>query len=345
MMGPMLCLDRPHRPTARSLFRIGGVLLGLTLLGACQSSTARRTTPRFETAFSALGTTGNRPLVSLPNSGPVASVTETQSSAGLRQRIVFAGSRGRIDLTVASGRVWDDPAMAKPSRTGIAAELASLEGGNAYRIVRRPVHNAYGPLGVALSERCAYAWQWIDGLERVELGRSALRGPVSVSLRVQHCHRQPTGAEALLADLIRMRLGPASDPGTGIQRRRVASPKPKQTEPAETAASAVPASPQAAATSVAPSVAVNGSRTLVMLPQGPAAPQYLAQPAPAAVGPALPAVPRPVAAGSATDRPRFLTDAVPPSSPTSGTSSPNPQSAPTESSARFPTGPRPPQGW
>ncbi|KQQ26396.1 hypothetical protein ASF53_20895 [Methylobacterium sp. Leaf123] len=337
----MLSLERPHRSAGQALFRIGGVLLGITLLGACQTSTARRTTPRFETAFSALNSAGSRPLVSLPNSGPVASVTETPSSAGLRQRIVFGPPGGRIDLTMASGRVWDDPAMAKPSRAGIAAELATLDGGGSYRIVRRPVHNAYGPLGVAVSERCAYAWQWIDGLDRVELGRGALRGPVSVSLRVQHCHRRPTGAEALLADLVRMRLGPASDPATAVRRRRIASPKPKQAKSVERAAPAVPASPQPAA----PPVAVNGSRTLVILPQGPAAPQYLAQPAPAAAGPALPTVPRPIAAGSATDRLRFLTDAVPASSPTAKVSSRAPQAAPTEPSARFPAGSRPPQGW
>ncbi|MFF8801561.1 MULTISPECIES: cellulose biosynthesis protein BcsN [unclassified Methylobacterium] len=341
MIGPMLSLERPNRSAGRVLFRLGGVLLGLTLLGACQTSTARRTTPRFETAFSALSSTGNRPLVSLPNSGPVASVTETQSSAGLRQRILFGASGGRIDLTMASGRVWDDPAMAKPSRTGITAELASLEGGGSYRIVRRPVHNAYGPLGVAVSERCAYAWQWIDSLERVELGRGALRGPVSVSLRVQHCRRQPTGAEALLADLVRMRLGPVSDPGAGVQRRRIASPKPKQAEPVEMAAPAVPASSQP----TAPSVAVNGSRTLVMLPQGPAAPQYLAQPAPAAAAAPLPAVPRPTSTAASTDRPRFLTDAAPPSGPTSGPPARAQQPNPADPSARFLTGSRPPQGW
>lgn len=217
----------------------------------------------------------------------------------------------------------------------------SLEDSGSYRIVRRPVHNAYGPLGVAVSERCAYGWQWIDGLERAELGRGALRGPLAVSLRVLHCRRQPTAAEELLADLARIRLGPVAGTVAGVRRPRLAVQKPKAADSAGIAAPAVPANPSPAA----PTVAVNGSRTLVMLPQGPAAPQYLAQPAPAAVGPALPAVPRPVAAGSATDRPRFLTDAVPPSSPTSGTSSPNPQSAPTESSARFPTGPRPPQGW
>ncbi len=341
MIGPMFSSERSHRPARRVLFRIGGVLLGLTALGACQTSAGRRPAERFETAFSALGTTGNRPLVSLPNSGPVTSVTETRSSAGLRQRIVLGASRGRIDLTIASGRVWDDPAMERPSRIGIAAELASLEGGDTYRVVRRPVHNAYGPLGVAVNGRCAYAWQWIDGLDRVELGRGALRGPVAASIRVQHCRRQPTTAELLLADLVRMRLGPVYDAGTGTggTRRRLASPKPPAPEPVEVATAVVPAPP--ARTS--PTVAVNGSRTLVMVPQGPTAPQYLVQPPPASAEPAIPSVPRPASAASSADRPRFLTDALPPSNQTAGGSAPASPAPP--SSPRTTNGPRPPQGW
>lgn len=329
-----------HRPTGRTVLRIGGVLLGLTLVGACQTSTARRAGPRYETAFSTLPTTGNRPLVSLPNSGGAASVTETQSSAGLRQRIILGQSRGRIDLTIASGRTWDDPAMAKPSRAGIAAELASLEGGP-YRILRRPVHNAYGPLGVALGEGCAYAWQWIDGLERVELGRGALRGPVSASLRVLHCRPQ-TSAEALLADLVRMRLGPTSDPSAGLRRRRLATPKPRTPQPVEAAAPTVPDAPAPAA----PAVAVNGSRTLVTVPQGAPNPPYLAQPAPVATTqPAVPTVPRPASTGGAPDRPRFLTDALPPSRTGPGAPSPDSASPAAESSTRTGGAPRPPQGW
>ncbi|WP_232630440.1 cellulose biosynthesis protein BcsN [Methylobacterium sp. Leaf118] len=333
MIGSPLSLERPHRGTGRTPVRIG-VLLGLTLLGACQSATARRTAPRFETAFSALGSTGNRPLVSLPNSGPVTAVTETQSSAGLRQRIVHGATRGRIDLTIASGRVWDDPAMERPSRAGIAAELASLEGGGAYRILHRPVHNAYGPLGVAVNERCAYAWQWIDGLDRVELGRGALRGPVAASIRVQHCRRQSTTAEALLADLTRMRLGPVQDVGAGIQRRRVASPKIQAPEPeaVEVATAVAPTVVPAPPVRTSPTVAVNGSRTLVTLPQASAAPQYLAPAAPAAAEPAIPTVPRPATTGGGTDRPRFLTDALPAS-----------PAAP--AAARASNGSRPPQGW
>lgn len=145
----------------------------------------------------------------------------------------------------------------------------SLEDSGSYRIVRRPVHNAYGPLGVAVSERCAYGWQWIDGLERAELGRGALRGPLAVSLRVLHCRRQPTAAEELLADLARIRLGPVAGTVAGVRRPRLAVQKPKAADSAGIAAPAVPANPSPAA----PTVAVNGSRTLVMLPQRPATPQ------------------------------------------------------------------------
>lgn len=342
MIGPKPSPERRHRSRRRALFRISGVLLGLTVLGACQSSTARRTAPRFETAFSALGSTGNRPLVTLPNSGHVTSVNETQSSAGLRQRIVLGPSRGRIDLTIASGRVWDDPAMERPSRGGIAAELASLDDGGAYRILRRPVHNAYGPLGVAVSERCAYAWQWIDGLDRVELGRGALRGPLAASIRVHHCRRQPSAAESLLADLAQMRLGLAHDASaaTAVPRRRVVSRTPLEPapEPVEVATVVVPANP----VRTKPSVAVNDSRTLVTLPQGPTSPQYLAQPAPASAAAPIPAVPRPATAGGSADRPRFLTDALPSSNQTQGVT---PPASLATSSSPASTGSRPPQGW
>lgn len=325
------------RPSRHALLRIGGVLIGLTLVGACQTPTARRASPRYETAFSALPSTGNRPLVSLPNSGGVTSVNETQSSAGLRQRILLGQSRGRIDLTIASGRTWDDPAMAKPSRAGIAAELASLEDGP-YRILRRPVHNAYGPLGVALSDRCAYAWQWIDGLERVELGRGALRGPVAASLRVLHC-RASSNPEALVADLVRIRLGATSEGTVGFERRPLPGPKRRTPQPVEAAAAVVPAAPVPSS----PGVAVNGSRTLVTVPQEPPTQPFLAPPAPAATEPAMPTIPRPAANGGSPDRPRFLTDALP--SSRSGPGSTDPAPSPAGAVPRAGGVPRPPQGW
>lgn len=309
MNGPMPPAGWPRASARNTLFRMAGLALGLTLLGACQSAKTSRTAPRFETAFTSTGTAGNQPLVFVPNSGAIESVQETRSSASLRQRIVYGQSRGRVDLTIASGRVWDDPALAKPSRAGIAAELASLEDGYAYRIVRQPVSNAYGPIGVAVSQRCAYAWQWIEGLQRVELGRAALRGPVAVSLRVQHCGRRPMAAETLLADLARIRLGVSSDAVARAPRPRIARPRPA----AEPVAALAPVVPPAAAPNPAPSppsVAVNGSRTLVMLPPAPAGQSYLAQPAPAPATQTVPVVPRPAAAGG-SDRARFLTDALP----------------------------------
>lgn len=331
MIGPIL---RRYPPTGPALFQIGSILLAATLFGACQSASARPTLPRLETAYSAAPVSGGVALVSLPNSGPVASVQETRSTAGLRQRIILGQSRGRIDLTVASGRVWDDPAMEKPSRIGIAAELATLENGGSYRIVRRPMGNAYGALGVAVNERCAYAWQWIDALPRPEQQRFGLRGPVSVSLRVHHCLAVPTAAETLLADLAQIRFGRVANAISRPRRPRVARPKPE-------ADTSVPVAAAPARTSTPePTVAVNGSRTLVTVSQGSAAQPFLAPPAPATAEPTVPTVPRPATAG--TDRSRFLTDALPPSG---RASIPNPQSAEVASPTRPLPGSRPPAGW
>lgn len=336
MNGSAPSRHRPRGIAGRPLFRLSPVLLGLTLVGACQTATARRATPGFETAFSSTGVTDNRPLVSLPNSGPATSVQETRSSASLRQRILFGQSQGRVDLTIASNRIWDDPAMAKPSRAGITAELATLEG--SYRVLRQPVQNAYGPLGVAVSERCAYAWQWIDALQRVELGRDTLRGPVAMSLRVHHCRSRSVSADALLSDLARMRLGVSNAP-VGVARSRVVRARPM--------AASVEKVQQPVVVTTAPppppSVAVNSSRTLVSLPTASAAQPYLVQTAPPTAEAAIPQVPRPAAA---TDRVRFLTDAMPAPSRSTAAPSQQSQSVSDEPSARPANGAKsPPPGW
>lgn len=314
MNGPKFSSGRPQVPFRNTLLRMTGLAFGLSLLGACQTAKTSRTAPQFETAFASTGSAGNQPLVFVPNSGAIESVEETRSSASLRQRIVYGQSRGRVDLTIASGRVWDDPAMAKPSRAGIAAELGSLEDGSSYRIVRQPMRNAYGPIGVAVSQRCAYAWQWIDDLQRVELGRAALRGPVAVSLRVQHCGRRPMAAETLLADLTRIRLGVSTEAVARATRPRIVRPrpaaKPLAAEPVATLAPVAPAIAAPTPVPGPPSVAVNSSRTLVTLPPAPAGQSYLAQPAPAPAAQTVSVVPRPTVSGG-SDRARFLTDALP----------------------------------
>ncbi len=314
MNGPKLHAGRPQVPFRKTLLRMTGLTLGLSLLGACQTAKTSRTAPHFEAAFASTGSAGNRPLVFVPNGGVIASVEETRSSASLRQRIVYGQSRGRVDLTIASGRVWDDPAMAKPSRAGIAAELASLEDGSSYRIVRQPMRNAYGPIGVAVNQRCAYAWQWIDDLQQVELGRTTLRGPVAVSLRVQHCGPRAMAADTLLADLTRLRLGVSTEAVARTPRPRIVRTRPAaEPEAALAPVASAPVAPPAAAPAPIPSstsVAVNSSRTLVTLPPAPAGQSYLVQPAPAPAAQAVPVVPRPTASGG-PDRARFLTDALP----------------------------------
>lgn len=342
-----IAADRRGPSRAGTLLRAACVLLGLGLLGACQTATARRTGPHFEAAFTSADQVRDAPLVSLPNRGPVASVQETRTSAGLRQRIVLGQSRGRIDLVLQSGRAWDDSQVEKPSRGGIAAELATLEDGNLYRIVRRPVHNAYGRLGVAVSDRCAYAWQWIDALQRVELGRGAIVGPITASLRVQHCYRRATPAEVLLADLSGLRIGAVPGPTTVARASR-----PRRARPAAPAAPAAePASPAAVERSAAvpppnPGVTVNASRTLVMVPRSPApqtaAPAYLVPVDPAPADRAIPAVPRPT--GNGLDRARYLTDALPTAGRSAGPSAagaPNSAGVTRGSASANP----PPYGW
>ncbi len=329
-----------HRPTGRTVLRIGGVLLGLTLVGACQTSTARRAGPRYETAFSTLPTTGNRPLVSLPNSGGAASVTETQSSAGLRQRIILGQSRGRIDLTIASAapgtiRRWRSragPASLPNSRASKAVPIGSCAGR-----CTTPTAPWASPWAMAAPMRGSGS----TGSSGSSWAAAPCAGPSRPRCAFSIVARNPvprrssrSGADAARPDI-------RSERGT-------APPSPRDSEAADAAA-------RRGRRADRPGRACSGrpSRRGERKPH-PRDPfrrerrtrPISAQPAPVATTqPAVPTVPRPASTGGAPDRPRFLTDALPPSRTGPGAPSPDSTSPAAESSTRTGGAPRPPQGW
>jgi hypothetical protein len=288
--------------------RAAATALVCAALGAC--NTVRGPSARSSASgpvFTGLAAPAARtPLLSLPAAGAPVLVDEVRYADGVRQTIRFGASRA--DLTLGSGASGGALRMEKPTRQGVAAELAALPDGP-YRVLTQPAHNAYGPIGVALGRRCAFAWQWIDRTDGGALGAAwAMNGPISVSLRVHHCPRGGTvSSDALIADLTRLRLGPAAaGPVAHRPRPRVAKVAAAPVPPPEPAAMPAPAP----VVTGRPLVAVNGSRTLVDLP-----PESLAPPSPAqraaSVRPAVPviAVPRPDATGADTaSQARYLTD-------------------------------------
>ncbi|WP_162560689.1 cellulose biosynthesis protein BcsN [Methylobacterium durans] len=309
---------------ARRLFGTGLALAVVCLaLPACTTTQGRQMTSRAapDAFFSSLDTrapTKSGPLVTLPRSGAVVSLQETSYANGRRQRISLEGSNteSRIEIMLRTGGRGGVP-MEKPTRAGVAGELAKISSDGAYRIVRRPMRNRYGEFGVALSDRCAYAWQWIDNLRHHNGGSASWTGgEIAASLRIQHCQRRPSPSEVLLADLQRLdiRTSTGQEPVREARPRRQIARSAEQQQPAPTPAAPVvpPLSP--------PPVAVNNSRTLVTVaPEAPRSPQYLTgQPArPESVSAASGelgqtfAVPRPSGQGGASlEQPRFLTERI-----------------------------------
>jgi hypothetical protein len=98
---------------------------------------------------------------------------------------------GRIVVAQAPADGQAEMEPARPSRAGIAAELAAAFPEGSMRVVDDPLYNAYGPFGMAvgLSEgrTCAYGWQWIADQPR-------LRQPAgsAVSWRITYCRKDAT---------------------------------------------------------------------------------------------------------------------------------------------------------
>lgn len=308
---------------ARIMFFVRACAVGpIAALAACTASGSRETAAIWttqHTAFTAYqATVDRRPLVFIPNSGTVTSVQETRTPVELRQSIVYGGrGGGRAELAVRGGEAQADPALAKPTRIGIATELASLTPDGPYQILTQPVRNAYGAFGVAVGSRCAYAWQWIRDIRGVDFGVAIPPSArLTASLRIQHCRREPTRSDLLVADLVRLRLGAGLpfEPARSVRRVRPVVVATQRIEPAPTPS--VPVSPP-------PQMVVNGSRTLVSATPNPpqsggrANPQYLV---PQSSLPGLSdaaIIPRPGAAGSRPlDQPRYLTDLAGPAGST-----------------------------
>ncbi|KQP72965.1 hypothetical protein ASF41_19150 [Methylobacterium sp. Leaf111] len=266
-----------------------------------------------------------RAALELPGAGPVSDVAQNSFRDGFSQRITFRDDpRGVAEVSVRSGEGGSGPAlaMAKPSRTGIAAELRARFPGETMRVVTQAHRNAHGPVGLALGIDCLYAWQWID------LGGDAARrrpsslfgsdpGAPAASVRIKLCRT----ATATLADLTRavesMRLSanpadaPRLQPETLARRpaparRREAVTRstgtPRETAPGSATALRPPGPMERPGSEKRP----EASTRRMASEQSGETRRYLV-PGPGAAAPAVP-VPVPPGEGQA---PRYITDAAP----------------------------------
>ncbi|MCI9882708.1 MULTISPECIES: cellulose biosynthesis protein BcsN [Methylobacterium] len=263
-----------------------------------------------------------RAALDLPGAGPVSDVAQNPSRDGYSQRITFRDDpRAVAEVSVRNGEGGSGPAMAKPSRTGIAAELRARFPGETMRVVTQAHRNAYGPVGLALGNDCLYAWQWID------LGDAGRRRPSSLfgadgaapaaSMRIKLCRT----ATASLADLTRaveqMRFSADSNAAPRAQeemaarrqplrRRDAASPRPR----APREAAQVPETtvrPPGAMERPGPEKRPEAAPRRMASEQSGETQRYLV-PGPGAAPP-VPAVPVPVPPAGGQG-PRYITDAA-----------------------------------
>ncbi|WP_407520395.1 cellulose biosynthesis protein BcsN [Methylobacterium oryzisoli] len=296
-----------HSRIAALAARLLGLAVAAASLAACTTAgTGHRSVQALESrgSFASLaGTARSRSLVSMPGAETARSIQADDRPQGLHQRITFGGpgDGGWIDLTVGQQGAGGGSGPTKPTRAGIASELAALAPRSLYRVSSRPVNNAYGPVGIALAERCVYAWQWIDPVPSLAADLPVPGARLAASIRVHRCGAATGDMEAIIGGLERLRLGTA---GSSVLRPLRRRPAP-QTRPAGqdvAASSPRPDQPApVAAVRPVPQPAAGGAAT------------YLAPPAP--VPPAVSAgtlvVPRPGPAGSGTlTEPRFLTGPV-----------------------------------
>jgi hypothetical protein len=246
----------------------------------------------------------------------------------------------RVEISGPRNGTGPTLSMTKPTQQGITAELAREFPGETMLVVRTPLQNAYGPLGMATSERCVYAWQWIETLHRPADAAERLfasSGERPASLRVKLC-RRPGESVARLAQAVqrlslrdplvrgaempvsRSRLRAASPrPATDIQAaapapqvlsRPPVRAEPEPMAPAPVAPRGAPASGYAAVPLPSAAQPV-GQRPFVTTIDRAPAPQperapVVPQPAPPPAASAPP-VPVPVPAGGGESR-RYITD-------------------------------------
>ncbi|WP_287031569.1 cellulose biosynthesis protein BcsN, partial [Methylobacterium sp. CG08_land_8_20_14_0_20_71_15] len=154
------------------------------------------------------------PALRLPGAGTVAGVVETRLRDGFDQRIRYAGGDGRNHAEIALRNETGDlllafpPRLSKPSQFGIEGEIAVRFPGQAMRVLTSPRRNAYGPVGIALSADCLYAWQWFERpAAGTRVAAGGLFGPLpqsasgrrALSLRIRLCRTAEASLDTLVA--------------------------------------------------------------------------------------------------------------------------------------------------
>ncbi|KAB1078517.1 cellulose biosynthesis protein BcsN [Methylobacterium soli] len=272
------------------------------------------------------------PVLRLPGAGAVTGVVETRVRDGFDQRIRFEGGDGRNHAEIGLRNETGDlllafpPRLSKPSQFGIDGEIAVRFPGQVMRTLASPRRNAYGPVGMAVSADCLYAWQWF---ERSRAGprppaQYSLFGPLpeptagrrALSLRIRLCRTARASLDDLIGAVERMVI--TLPTGNGLvgaappvvrsapPRRAARPPTPQATRSAPPEPARAPAPRQAEPAEPPPAP----SRALVPPPPQPSPTdpgrRYLAPAAPEA-GPA-PSAPPPPAGGPQ----RFITDGLKP---------------------------------
>jgi hypothetical protein len=325
-----------NRRRARHALRLHGFRL-IIAAGLCQAvvlccaQAAERDVAGglFRPATPSQGGTKLGRLVSLPDAGQVTSIETHSFDNGLHQQIAFDGPNSftQVDIKIITDSALiggDSLAVEKPTRTGIAWELSKAAGGRSFQIVTRPMHNRYGPIGVAIFDRCIYAWQWIDDIRSYNLGLSVHSAAAEpLSLRIKHCHKLTQATDDLIADVERVTLtaGAAISSQTDRKLHRHNAFEQRRQGPDAGGALQTPAD-------------VTGQR-------------YLApQPETTHSTTGITLVPRPVQGnGITSDQRRFLTDGPAPAVAAPGQSTP-PQPLSPDIPARAYQGPTPPPyGW
>lgn len=235
--------DRPSR-LRHVRCTVHGIAMGIVLsaLAGCVARNQTAAAPTLERLAASPAPGGwttlssTSALVRLPASvGAVTSVGESLSAEGALQEIALAGpgdaGRNRIKVIVQRAPGRD---AAKPSEAGIRSEIAAAFPNQPMRVVETPRHNAFGPYGLAVGVtqggvRCVYAWQWLDGRDRLVAAR--LGG--SATWRTRLCRRDATldqiaaALDELFIGVAPARAGALESPV--IRGPQADAPKPKRT--------------------------------------------------------------------------------------------------------------------
>jgi len=160
-------------------------------------------------------------ILALPaDAGASGRLTEHAYANGWRQSVSLgaqktAGDWNDLTLDIQTDIAGVDRAtqipMDKPTEAGIRHEILSRFPQTPMRIVGRPMHNAFGPFGLAVGAaedgtRCAYAWQWVDDIRAVKASKAgpapernffaAAGRETPASIRMRIC-RKGVSADAL----------------------------------------------------------------------------------------------------------------------------------------------------